>query len=103
MVTILATTSQEAAPDVPEGFCFLVVDGSHRYEDVKRDIEDYLPKLKPGGIVFFDDYGPYHAPGVRRAVNEFIAGNPWWRIVQHNSNSIILQKSIKEVLESGNL
>lgn len=33
----------------------IYIDGSHDYEDVKNDIRDYMPLLKPGGIMFGDD------------------------------------------------
>ncbi len=34
----------------------LVVDAGHDEANVKSDIEDYVPWVKPGGYVFFDDY-----------------------------------------------
>ena len=33
----------------------IYIDGSHDYEDVKNDIRDYMPLLRPGGIMFGDD------------------------------------------------
>jgi len=47
----------------------IYIDGSHEYDDVKADIKAYLPLLKPGGIMFGDDYG---WQGVQQAVNEMI-------------------------------
>jgi predicted O-methyltransferase YrrM len=46
---------------------FLMLDGDHSYEAVKADIEAWLPKMKPGGIISGDDYT---WPGVERAVGE---------------------------------
>jgi SAM-dependent methyltransferase len=43
------------------------IDGSHKYRDVKRDLEDYFPLVRPGGILFGDDYDNAE---VRRAVEE---------------------------------
>ena len=57
------------------GYDFLYVDGSHTYEDVKRDFEMYLPKIKSTGFVGGHDYIPEEWPGVVRAVNE-IVGEP---------------------------
>ncbi len=48
-------------------FCF--IDGSHEYEDVKKDILAYLPKVKSGGILAGHDYDKIW-DGVIRAVNE---------------------------------
>lgn len=46
---------------------FAMIDASHEYEDVKRDILTWLPKIKKGGMLSGDDYD---WPGVRRAVSE---------------------------------
>ena len=50
-------------------FCF--IDASHEYEDVKLDIEAWLPKVKSGGILAGHDYDPAWS-GVVRAVDELI-------------------------------
>lgn len=47
----------------------LFVDASHEYVDVKADLEAWLPKMKPGGIIAGHDYEAW--PGVKKAVNEF--------------------------------
>lgn len=51
----------------------LFIDGLHGYEDVKKDIDTYLPLVKNGGIIVFHDYAP--GWGVYQAVNEAIAKN----------------------------
>ncbi len=47
----------------------IYIDGSHDYEDVKRDLRDYWPLVNPGGVLFGDDYWEW--ADVRKAVNEF--------------------------------
>jgi hypothetical protein len=32
-----------------------MIDGDHSYEAVKKDIENYLPKMRSGGIIVGDD------------------------------------------------
>lgn len=51
---------------------FLYLDGSHLYPDVKRDLEDWLPKMKDGGIISGHDYTQFDNFGVIPAVDEFI-------------------------------
>lgn len=48
----------------------LFIDGSHEYEDVLQDIVDWLPTLREGAVVAFNDY---EWPGVYRALLEKVA------------------------------
>ena len=48
-------------------FDMIYIDASHKYEDIKKDIDMYLPKCKY--IIGGHDYQPEH-PGVIRAVSE---------------------------------
>lgn len=63
-------------------FDWIYIDGDHRYEGVKRDIEAAVPKLKEGGYLVFNDYTTWSPSsmshcGVARAVNEFCIANEW--------------------------
>ena len=51
---------------------FVFIDASHEYEDVKKDIQTWLSKIKKGGILAGHDYylGCDYFPGVKKAVNE---------------------------------
>lgn len=46
---------------------FIYIDAGHEYQDVITDIEAWLPKLKPGGVIAGDDYV---SKNVHRAVHE---------------------------------
>jgi len=49
-VVLHRTLSHDAAPLFPDAhFDWMYVDASHFYDDVKRDIAAFFPKLKPGG------------------------------------------------------
>lgn len=48
------------------------IDANHAYEYVIKDIEAWLPKIKPGGILAGHDYG---WSGVNRAVHEKFGNN----------------------------
>ena len=48
---------------------FVFIDASHEYAHVLLDIDAWLPKVKPGGILAGHDYTPSW-PGVVKAVNE---------------------------------
>jgi glycosyltransferase involved in cell wall biosynthesis len=53
-------------------FDLLFIDADHAYEAVKKDIEDWEPKIKNGGTISGHDYGNH--PGVAKAVNEKYIG-----------------------------
>jgi hypothetical protein len=63
-------------------FDWIYVDGDHSYEGVKRDIAAAAPKLKPGGLMVFNDYAVWSVTSMRRcgvakAANEFVVANGW--------------------------
>lgn len=76
-VVFIRKFSDEAVDDIPDNSLdFLYIDGNHQYEFVKKDIENYYPKIKKGGVIGGDDYT--HSPeteregfGVYKAVNEY--------------------------------
>lgn len=62
---------------------FVFIDGDHRYEIVKGDIEIGLKLLKNGGILAGHDYSHDCWPGVRQAVDEMFpkinqTDSIWW-------------------------
>jgi hypothetical protein len=80
-------TSAEAVKTFPNHyFDWVYVDGDHQYEAVKKDLELYLPKLKPSGFLCGDDYGNpgWWQDGVTRAVNEFISQHPCKTVLIEN-------------------
>jgi hypothetical protein len=70
----IVSTSLNASTLPIDGIRLLFIDGSHTYEAVKADIDAWLPRVVPGGVVVFDDYiGVKPTWGVRRAVDELLA------------------------------
>jgi predicted O-methyltransferase YrrM len=71
----VVATSTEAAETASTGpIRLLFIDGLHTYEAVKADVQNWVPRLIPGGIVVFDDYyNTMEGVGVQRAVNEMLA------------------------------
>ena len=88
----LVAFSEDAAPVVPEKIGVLVVDGSHRYSDISKDLRLYAPKLLPAGLIFIDDYVPAY-PGVVQAVDEHFQSNSTLKIL-HKTYFVVAQRTV---------
>lgn len=68
---------------VSDGFYDMIyIDGDHSYEGVKRDTDEALEKLRPDGILIFNDYTMYdhiaHSPyGIVHVVNDLCVAHGW--------------------------
>jgi predicted O-methyltransferase YrrM len=66
----VSMTSMEAVKQYADNSLdFVLVDGSHEYQDVVDDITEWLKRLKPGAMLAGDDYA---WPGVKKAVDELL-------------------------------
>jgi hypothetical protein len=54
-------------------FCFVHLDAD-TFQSTADGIRYFWPRLTPGGILMFDDYGWPHCPGVKRAIDELLPG-----------------------------
>lgn len=80
----LIMPSVDAAKHVENGCLdYVFIDAGHFYDDVKSDIEAWLPKIKPGGVMAGHDYSRRFR-GVQHAVDERFGakrerwGDLWW-------------------------
>ena len=71
--TIVSLTDEAAKYFNDEEIDVIFLDAGHSYEAVKKDIEAWLPKMKPNGIMAGHDYTAWE--GVNKAVTE-IFGTP---------------------------
>mgnify|MGYP003137834580 CR=1 FL=1 len=53
--TVICGDSTLAHEDIEGHFDAVFIDGNHSYEYVKKDLENYLPKVKEGGIIALHD------------------------------------------------
>ena len=54
---------------------FVFLDGGHNYETVLNDLKCCNEVVKNNGIILCDDYDLSFAPGVKKAVDEFVLEN----------------------------
>jgi O-methyltransferase len=55
------------------------------YAAILAACEFFYPRMQPGGILLFDDYGHPHCPGARDAVDEFFADKREVKIVNETA------------------
>lgn len=60
----------------PQSLALVFVDGDHTYEGARKDLVDYLPMIKSGGILTCHDCNQPRWPGVAVAWREVLAENP---------------------------
>jgi hypothetical protein len=82
VVEISEKFSADAVQDFEDGyFDFIYIDANHSYEHIKRDLNDWWPKVKSGGFVCGNAYqnNSYQVEvldfGVVPAVDEFVNDN----------------------------
>jgi len=72
-VIIKRKFSYDSVNDFPDNFFdFIYIDSCHLYSCIKKDLTDYLPKLKSNGLMCGHDYTDFDEFGVIQAVDEFI-------------------------------
>jgi len=87
-IKFIRKSSHEAVDDIPDNIDFIYLDGRHEYENVKKDIVLYYPKVKKNGILGGHDFWASNS-GVCKAVLEFVENHKlklhgaitdWWII-----------------------
>lgn len=71
-------------------FCFVHSDADV-YPSTLAACEFFYPRLTPGGILLFDDYGYIGTPGARDAVDEFFKDKPETPVVFMPDQAIVIK------------
>ena len=70
-------------------FDYVFLDGGHKYETVKKDLENLTQIVNNNGTILCDDYDLSYAPGVKKAIKDFVA--------EKNFNLKILNSRFAEI------
>ncbi|MDC3099489.1 class I SAM-dependent methyltransferase [Candidatus Pelagibacter sp.] len=54
---------------------YVFLDGGHDYSTVSNDLFNCIEVIKNNGTVLCDDYDLSYAPGVKKAIDEFVSNN----------------------------
>jgi predicted O-methyltransferase YrrM len=84
--------SVQAATAYPDELLdFVFIDAAHSFEAVTADLAGWWPKLRPGGLIAGHDYT--HSPGVRAAVDRFVAARGLGRAFRADGSSWMIYRS----------
>ncbi len=71
-IQFICLPSIEAVHHVPDELDLVFIDANHGYDECKRDIKTWLPKVRKGGIIAGHDYLEHTDYGVMKAVLELL-------------------------------
>ena len=75
-------------------FDYVFLDGGHKYETVLFDLKCLTKVIENNGIILCDDYDLTYAPGVKKAIDEYVLLN--------NFNLKILNSRFAEITKNSN-
>ena len=56
-------------------FDYVFLDGGHKYETVLNDLKNLTKVVENNGVILCDDYDLTYAPGVKKAIDEYVLLN----------------------------
>lgn len=93
IVTVIAGESTKVAGFFPDNSLdFLFLDAGHESDDVRSDLQAWVRKVKPGGIVAGHDYQDCGHPAVAKEVDAFFQVEPLSLAWQGNKTVWMYQK-----------
>lgn len=93
-LNIWSCTSNDGLQHYRKKIDLIHIDGDHTYEGVMSDCKNWLPKVRIGGYVAFDDYGHDSLPGVYKAVSEYMNNNKEWKFIDRYGEKLGVFKRI---------
>lgn len=90
-VTVYPMSTNEAAQhyEIPESIDFLFIDADHQEHSIQEDCANWLQKVRPGGIVVFDDYHNDDFVAVKPNVDRATVG---WEVIAEVDTICIKKK-----------
>ena len=75
-----------------DNFEYVFLDGGHKYETVLNDLKNLTKVIENNGVILCDDYDLTYAPGVKKAIDEYVLLN--------NFNLKILNSRFAEIAKN---
>ena len=75
-INIIKGSSNEVLKEIPlNKFDYVFLDGGHKYETVLCDLKILKSIVANNGVILCDDYDLTYAPGVKKAIDEYVLLN----------------------------
>tara|TARA_B110000438_G_scaffold300422_1_gene352778 strand:+ start:874 stop:1494 length:621 start_codon:yes stop_codon:yes gene_type:complete len=71
-INIIKGNSNYILKDFANKFDYVFLDGGHKYETVKNDLNNLTNVINDNGTILCDDYNLTYAPGVKKAIDEYV-------------------------------
>ena len=93
-INIIKGNSNKILKEIPIIFDYVFLDGGHKYETIKNDLKNLTQVINNGGIILCDDYNLSYAPGVKKAIDDYV--------LEKNFNLKILNSRFAEITKLTN-
>jgi hypothetical protein len=71
---------------------YVFLDGGHDYQTVKNDLDCCTEVVDNGGTILCDDYNLSYAPGVKKAIDEYVKNKSYRCKILHDSRFARIEK-----------
>ena len=72
-INIIKGNSSDVLKEINlDGIDYAFLDGGHKYETVKNDLENLTQIVNNKGTILCDDYDLSYAPGVKKAIDKYV-------------------------------
>ena len=84
-INIIEGNSNKILPKIIiENFDYVFLDGGHKYETVLNDLKTLTQVIENSGVILCDDYDLTYAPGVKKAIDEYVLLNNFHLKILHS-------------------
>ena len=75
-INIIRGNSNKVTKEISlDKFDYVFLDGGHKYETVLNDLKNLTKIVENKGVILCDDYDLAYAPGVKKAIDEYVLLN----------------------------
>ena len=72
-INIIKGNSNDVLKEINlDGIDYVFLDGGHKYETVKNDLENLTQIVNNKGAILCDDYNLSYAPGIKKAIDQYV-------------------------------